>query len=332
MSSDQTQNQNGDGPYSSIGGVPTISSPAMSSPTISTVATPSYSPFPDSGSSAGVDESLSQLSPVPGSASPLPSVPPQVEETISTTPESSPMEIAASKSSEMMPEAVSDIQGQDRPTRSSGEAFPEEKSTSPISSPSLSPKNQGVRGIAIDLLPEMSEKQVKHIQKKGKTNVFAVMLVFSVAAITVGILLLNLLTKADVNKKKQLIAEENAKIVSLQYIELKQRTFMTKVQAYEAVREFDFSSDVVLEYLLETASGLSNVRSISLDENLTFSFSGTTDSYINVARLWHDMANQQDYFSTISLDGVSKNENEDGTVVVSFSFSGSMIKENVDKL
>lgn len=158
------------------------------------------------------------------------------------------------------------------------------------------------------------------------------MLVFSVVATTVGILLLNLITKADVNHKKQRIAEENAKIVSLQYIELKQRTLMTKILAYEAVREFDFSSDVVLEYLLETASGLSDVRSMSLDENLEFSFSGTTDSYINVARLWHDMASQQDYFSTISLDGVSKTQNENGTVFVSFSFSGSMIKENVDKL
>jgi hypothetical protein len=197
---------------------------------------------------------------------------------------------------------------------------------------SIEVPKRSVRGVVIDLLPEMSVTQVQKIEKKGRSNVFAVMLIFTVAALTVGVLFLNLLTKADLNRKTQQLADEKRNIVSLQYIELKQGTLVTKVSAYEAVRDFDFSPDIVLQYLLDVAGGLSEVTQIQLNENLEFSINGSADSYINVARLWHDMASQEDYFASVSLDSIAKTESEEGAGIVGFAFSGVMVKENLNKL
>ncbi len=197
--------------------------------------------------------------------------------------------------------------------------------------PAVSPK-RGVRGVAIDLLPELSDSQVKKIEKKGKSNVFAVLLVLTVLALTVGVLVLNFLTKMELNMRQNQLAEEKKKIVSLQYLEMKQKTLVTKVNAYTAVREFDFSPDIVLTYLRDTASGLSTVYAINLNENLEFAISGSTDSYMNVARLWHTMASQEDYFEYITLDSVTRIESEDDSTTVRFIFAGRMNKENIDNI
>lgn len=199
-------------------------------------------------------------------------------------------------------------------------------------SSSVQPQSRGVRGVAIDLLPEMSENQVKKIEKKGKSNVFAVLLVLTVFAVTVGVLLMNLITKNELERKNEKLIEVKENIVSLQYIELKQATLVTKVNAYKAVKDFDFSPDIVLAYLNEVAESLSFVRTIDLNENLEFSISGKADSFINVARLWHDMSGQRDYFKTVSLDSVVSHESEDGETIVDFTFSGEIVKENISKL
>ena len=184
---------------------------------------------------------------------------------------------------------------------------------------------------SIDLLPEIPQEEVKEIEKKGKLNVFGVFSVLFVVIASLAILSFNLFSRLDYNRKSQQLVDSEGEVRALQYTELKQRTLMAKVRTYSSVREHDFSSDVVLSYLRDVVSDLSSVSSMYLDDAMTFSVRGRTDSYMNVARIWHNMAQQEDYFEHVNLDYVRMDKTDDGTVV-SFAFSGVMIKEHVDNL
>ena len=184
----------------------------------------------------------------------------------------------------------------------------------------------------IDLLPEIQEAEVKEIKKKGKLNLFGVFSVFLVGAATVVILVLALFSRMDYNAKNQRLSDSSNEIVALQYIEIKQKTLNTKIDTYTSVQKHDFSSDVILEYLLEVAGGLSDVKSMYLDDSMQFSISGSADSYINVARIWHDMAQQEDYFEYVNLENVGKGIREGDQVVVTYGFNGQMIRGNVGNL
>ncbi len=186
---------------------------------------------------------------------------------------------------------------------------------------------------SIDLLPEIPKEEVEKVQKKGKLNLFGVLSIFLVVFVSIIILLLNLFFRIDYNNSDQKLADTNNEVLGLQYVELKQKTLNTKMDTYGSVREHDCSTDVVLEYLLEVAEGLSSVSGIYLDDSMLFQITGKADSYINVARLWHDMAQDEDYFEYVNLESVHLVDgNEEANDKVTYSFSGKMIKENVDKL
>lgn len=186
---------------------------------------------------------------------------------------------------------------------------------------------------SIDLLPEIPEEEIIKVEKKGKINVFAVFSIFTILFLSVFILLGNLFATVEYNITNQRLADTNRKIMDLQYVELRQRTLNEKMSAYASVRSQDFSADVVLSYLLSVAGELSEVRTLRLDDAMGFSVSGTADSYLSVAKIWHNMCQQENYFETVELKGVSLTDQDENTRSrVNYSFSGTMIKENVDNL
>lgn len=185
---------------------------------------------------------------------------------------------------------------------------------------------------SIDLLPEIPEEEVQKVEKRGKLNVFAVFSIFTILFLAVFILLGNLYAQIEFNITNQRLADSKQKILDLQYVELKQKTLVTKMAAYESVRSHDFSSDVILTYLLDVAGEISEVQNLNLDDAMNFSVKGTADSYLNVARIWHNMSEQENYFDTVNLDSVGLMEKEENETQVRYSFSGNMIKENVDDL
>ena len=185
---------------------------------------------------------------------------------------------------------------------------------------------------AIDLLPEIPEEEVQKVEKRGKLNVFSVFSIFSILFMAIFILLGNLYAQIEYNITNQRLSDSRQKILDMQYIELKQNTLNTKMASYESVRSHDFSSDVILTYLLEVSGELSDVRGLHLDDSMTFTVSGTADSYLNVARIWHNMSEQEDYFEVVNLSSVGLTDTDDEESVVRYSFSGKMIKDNVDDL
>jgi hypothetical protein len=61
--------------------------------------------------------------------------------------------------------------------------------------------------------------------------------------------------------------------------------------------------------------------------------SGRATSYRNVARLWHDMSRQEDYFEYVNLGSANKTEDDDETEGnIKFSFNGAINRETVNKI
>jgi len=123
----------------------------------------------------------------------------------------------------------------------------------------------------------------------------------------------------------QRLAETENEIERHKLEEIQKKTLDNKLSAYQAVVDQDFNADRVLEYLLEVTEGLSNVRTLYLDNDMKFEIRGTATTYTNVARLWHDMSREEGYFESISLERVSRTDTGD----VNFVFSGFMVKEQV---
>ncbi len=188
---------------------------------------------------------------------------------------------------------------------------------------------------AINLIPQKTKEEVKDEVKKSKINVSGVLFVLLVVSVSLIVLGLNLYARLDYNSKNQKLANSKSDIIALQSTEKMQKTLNRKLSTYEAVKEGDFSADRVLRYLLDVSSDLSNVNSLYVDEGLNFQMEGTASSYSNVARLWHDMSRDKDYFSTVNLQYARKQtdtESPESEGSVIFAFSGKINRENLESL
>lgn len=182
---------------------------------------------------------------------------------------------------------------------------------------------------SINLIPLPTEEEIEVVVTKGKRNLSGVAFIALVIFIAVLILGLNLWAKLRLNQVNQDIADVENEIKMHQLEEVQKKTLDNKLTAYQTVKNEDFNADKVLSYLLEVAEGLSDVKNLYLDNTLRFEMTGTSSSYTNVARLWHDMTREQEYFESISLERVSRSTE---TGKVSFSFSGYVIKDKVKTL
>jgi NhaP-type Na+/H+ and K+/H+ antiporter len=184
---------------------------------------------------------------------------------------------------------------------------------------------------SINLIPQLTEEEIQEIEVSGKRNFFGVFFVFIVVLVSLVVLGGNLYTQVQYNNKKEILANKEKEVIKLQYVEIKQKTLNNKFSTYSAVEDRDFYSNVVLEYLINISEQLATVDSLFLDENLEFEVSGKTTSYKNVARLWHEMSRQEDYFEYVNLGRASKIEKDDGGGI-RFSLSGKMKRDSLDKL
>lgn len=187
-------------------------------------------------------------------------------------------------------------------------------------------------GNEIDLLPKATEEEIQETVKKGRINLSGVFFIFLVVLFSLAILGGNLLARMEHNNKLDQRAKAESEVESLRYVELRQKTLNQKIETYESVKEYDFNADKVLDYLLDVTEGLSETSSLYVDAEMEFEIRGEATSYSNVARLWHDMSREEDYFENINLEYVRKNTSDEGEDVVYFQFTGTMIRDNVSEL
>ncbi|MBN1618695.1 hypothetical protein JW887_05155 [Candidatus Dojkabacteria bacterium] len=184
---------------------------------------------------------------------------------------------------------------------------------------------------SLNLLPKISEEEVTKIRKKEKISVSGVLFLVIVTFVTLAILIANLLVNSQLSSKKQELSQTESDIVSLRHIELKQNTLNRKITTFTSAEAKDYRADKVLMYLMDVSSRISTVDSIYMNDSLRFEISGSCSSYINVARLWHNLAQEEDYFKVINLD-YAQLQSVNGEERVSYSIKGTFIKDNLDNL
>ncbi len=199
------------------------------------------------------------------------------------------------------------------------------KSKKEVEGPFKDGKSPEKKVQSINLIPPPTEEEVEYVERKGKRSVSGVLFIALVIFVTVSVLGFNLWVKLRLNQGQQRLAETENEIERHKLEEIQKKTLDNKLSAYQAVVDQDFNADRVLEYLLEVTEGLSNVRTLYLDNDMKFEIRGTATTYTNVARLWHDMSREEGYFESISLERVSRTDTGD----VNFVFSGFMVKEQV---
>jgi hypothetical protein len=186
--------------------------------------------------------------------------------------------------------------------------------------------SQQLKRQSINLIPGPTEEEIVVEETKTKRSLSGFLFIAFVVFLAVVVLGFNLWTKIQLNNVQQELVDTENEISLKQLEEIQQKNLNNKLDAYKAVKDQDFNSDSVLMYLLEVTEGLSDVKTLYLDNTMKFEIRGTATSYTNVARLWHDMSREEDYFESISLDRVSR-ASESGSV--QFVFSGFMIKDQV---
>jgi hypothetical protein len=210
----------------------------------------------------------------------------------------------------------------------SSEKSKESDKTQPKAGKPVAEKDSGqkIKRQSINLIPGPTEEEIVVEETKTKRSISGFLFIALVVFLAVVVLGFNLWTKIRLNNAQQDLAETENEISLKQLEELQQKNLNNKLDAFKAVKDQDFNSDRVLEYLLEVTDGLSDVKTLYLDNTMKFEIRGTATSYTNVARLWHDMSREEDYFESISLDRVSRSADSGS---VQFVFSGFMIRDQV---
>lgn len=200
----------------------------------------------------------------------------------------------------------------------------------PVDQPKAGQESEDIKNRrSINLIPGPTEEEIVVEVTKTKRSLSGFIFIAFIVFVAVVVLGFNLYSKIRLNNVQQRLAETENQIATKQLEELQLKNLNNKLDAYAAVKGQDYNSNNVLEYLLQVAEGLGEVKTLYLDNTLMFELKGTASSYTNVARLWHDMAREEEYFENISLNRVNRTSD---TGDVQFIFSGYLVEENITEL
>jgi Tfp pilus assembly protein PilN len=125
----------------------------------------------------------------------------------------------------------------------------------------------------INLIPDVTAKEKKKVEKKENINLTSAALVFFVMLFTVGLLLYNFNLKNNKTQKESELSVLEAQLTSQKVKELKLKNTISK---YEAIRNLK-KSDLQYSYLTEEVANFPSafkVKSISLTSGHQFEISG----------------------------------------------------------
>lgn len=175
----------------------------------------------------------------------------------------------------------------------------------------------------INLIPVLSEQEIKKEDKKKKLNMSAIVSLIILFVISILIVGFNVVFKIQLNlEKEKLVKREEAMSVFSQKI-LNNNEIMSRIYLYNDVEKGRYSAKDVMEHI--------NNIAIKADCNLlSFSFSGINGMELNgkaqgleeVAKFWYLLGNDTN-IEKISLKSIGK-----GVQEVSFSFYGSFVLNN----
>lgn len=170
----------------------------------------------------------------------------------------------------------------------------------------------------------MSDEE-KIVQKTKSTvsigSALSLIILVIIILLVVGF---NIITKQILNSRKEvLFSIENSvnqqidKIVSNEEI-------VDRAVLYSNVKKGAFSHKAIIEFLNQMSSKVGNIqmRSVSISEDLKFSFTGYATDLEKVSKLWY-MFGIDGNIESINLQSVGKRENN-----VTFTFEGELNGKN----
>ncbi|MDX9739510.1 MAG: hypothetical protein RBT33_04125 [Candidatus Dojkabacteria bacterium] len=171
-----------------------------------------------------------------------------------------------------------------------------------------------------NLLPSMSDEE-KVVQKtKSTVSIGSVLSLIILVVIILVVVGFNIVTKQVLNSRKEVLYSiENSvnqqidKIVSNEEI-------VDRAVLYSNVKKGAFSHKAIIEFLNEISNKVGNIemKSVTISEDLKFSFVGYATDLEKVSKLWY-MFGIDENIQSINLQSVGKRENN-----VTFTFEGEL--------
>jgi hypothetical protein len=176
----------------------------------------------------------------------------------------------------------------------------------------------------INLIPKLTEEEMKHEEKKAILNVSSAFSFLSLVVISVFVVSFNIFSKIeDNNKRSELTNYETVIKRSIQTI-IDNNDIVDRVYLYQDIEEQTFSPKEVIDYIETIAekSGGINIDAYDIGDELDFEFSGSSTDLEKVSKFWYLLCSDKS-IEIVNLDSISKTNS--GT---NFSFSGKLIYED----
>jgi hypothetical protein len=171
-------------------------------------------------------------------------------------------------------------------------------------------------GEGVNLVPKKSKEEVQKEQKKFSFSVGSIISLILLVTLSLGVVLYNIVSKAQLNSAKKELFEEEVKLESYQDKYISNREIMDRIDLYKKFEKAVFSPKDIIDYImaLVNKSGDIEIRGFDLDESLNIEISGSTTTLGIVSKLWYLLGTDENIV-TVNLSSVGKNEEG-----VSFSF------------
>jgi hypothetical protein len=176
----------------------------------------------------------------------------------------------------------------------------------------------------INLIPKLTEEEMKHEEKKAILNVSSAFSFLSLVVISVFVVSFNIFSKIEVNNKRSELTNYETVIKrSIQTI-IDNNDIVDRVYLYQDIEEQTFSPKEVIDYIETIAekSGGINIDAYDIGDELDFEFSGSSTDLEKVSKFWYLLCSDKS-IEIVNLDSISKTNS--GT---NFSFSGKLIYED----
>jgi hypothetical protein len=180
-----------------------------------------------------------------------------------------------------------------------------------------------VQGAGINLIPTMSEEEIKTADRKKKINLSSLIslsLLFSISILVIGF---NIISRIQLNAQKSKINEQERTIQGYSQLISGNTEILERIFLYEDIQKDRFSTKLVFDYFQDIVSktGRSSLNDFSFPGTHSFDFSGEAQNLEDVAKLWYLLSNDPN-ITKLELKTVSKSKEG-----ARFAFTGSLNTE-----
>ncbi|MHC1716925.1 MAG: hypothetical protein AB9915_03535 [Candidatus Dojkabacteria bacterium] len=216
---------------------------------------------------------------------------------------------------------------------------PVPESTTPPSSPNLPKEKQEIKDqkkeekdpnvnivgseSGINLIPILSDTEVKEEKKKRKVNLSAITSLIILFIISILIVGFNILFKLQLNSEKDKLSKQEVNMSVLSQKIINNNEIVDRVSLFNDIEKGRYSAKEVMEHVNDIALKADcGLISFSFTGTNGIEFNGKAQSLEDVAKFWYLLGNDTKV-EKISLKSVGK-----GLQDISFSFFGTFVLDN----